>query len=103
MLKEKFSDAALSIVTRSDLMRLAINELDTSLKELYTSVPPGERRKWAKVLLHDIYRPAKHSEHHEGAKEFLDDRGLHAVIASGGRIGGGEGAAEVSSGPGRAK
>lgn len=43
-LKEKFSDIALSIVTRSDLMRLAINELDTSLNELFTSVPPDAPR-----------------------------------------------------------
>jgi hypothetical protein len=39
-LKDKFSDIALSIVTRFDLMRVATDELNTSLKALFNSLPP---------------------------------------------------------------
>jgi hypothetical protein len=43
-LKEQYSDIALSIVTRSDLMRVATQELNTSRKELFDSLPPSAPR-----------------------------------------------------------
>lgn len=44
VLKEQFGDMALSIVTRSDLMRVAANELNTSLDELFDSLPSDAPR-----------------------------------------------------------